>query len=54
MGFVGLAAGFLAGVLGIGGGMVVGPLLISYGVLPDCTTATSSFMIVFSSSIAIL
>ncbi|KAL7717470.1 Sulfite exporter TauE/SafE family protein [Entamoeba marina] len=45
-----LFAGVSAAYLGIGGGMVIGPLLLEIGMLPQVTTATSSFMINFTAS----
>ncbi|CAI5711613.1 unnamed protein product [Hyaloperonospora brassicae] len=44
------AAGIAAGLLGIGGGMVKGPLLLEMGLLPQVSSATSSSMILFTSS----
>ncbi|KAJ0401901.1 hypothetical protein P43SY_003518 [Pythium insidiosum] len=44
------AAGLAAGLLGIGGGMVKGPLLLEMGLLPQVASATSSSMILFTSS----
>ncbi|KAI9908255.1 hypothetical protein PsorP6_004412 [Peronosclerospora sorghi] len=44
------AAGIAAGLLGIGGGMVKSPLLIEMGLLPQVSSATSSSMILFTSS----
>ncbi|TMW60522.1 hypothetical protein Poli38472_000564 [Pythium oligandrum] len=44
------AAGLAAGLLGIGGGMVKGPLLLEMGLLPQVSSATSSSMILFTSS----
>uniref|UniRef100_K3W6R7 Membrane transporter protein n=1 Tax=Globisporangium ultimum (strain ATCC 200006 / CBS 805.95 / DAOM BR144) TaxID=431595 RepID=K3W6R7_GLOUD len=43
-------AGLAAGLLGIGGGMVKGPLLIEMGLHPQVASATSSSMILFTSS----
>ena len=43
-------AGVAAGLLGIGGGMVVGPLMLEMGMLPTVSAATSAFMILFTSS----
>ncbi|CAH0515318.1 unnamed protein product [Peronospora belbahrii] len=43
-------AGVAAGLLGIGGGMIKGPLLIEMGLLPQVSSATSSSMILFTSS----
>ena len=45
---VSVAAGILASLLGIGGGMILSPLMLSLGVLPEVTSATSTFMIVRS------
>lgn len=43
-------AGLLAGMLGLGAGMIKGPLLLEIGVDPQSTAATSSFMIFFTSA----
>ncbi|KAL0485863.1 sulfite exporter TauE/SafE family protein [Acrasis kona] len=45
-----LSAGIVAGLLGIGGGMITGPLLLELGMVPQVVTSTSSFMIFFTSS----
>ncbi|RMZ57649.1 hypothetical protein APUTEX25_001849 [Auxenochlorella protothecoides] len=42
-------AGLAAGVFGVGGGIVKGPLMLEMGVLPDVTAATSATMILFTS-----
>jgi len=47
---ISLIAGIAAGFLGIGAGIVIGPLLLEMGVLPQVATATSSYMILFTSS----
>ncbi len=49
-----LLAGVLAGMLGFGGGLIMGPLMLSLGVRPEQSAATSSFMILFTSSIAVI
>lgn len=41
-----IGAGLLAGFLGLGGGLITGPLLLELGAHPQVATATSSFMIV--------
>jgi uncharacterized membrane protein YfcA len=46
---VSLVAGCIASLLGIGGGMVLGPLMLQLNVLPEVTAATSSLIIFFSS-----
>ncbi|RLN59238.1 hypothetical protein BBJ29_003735 [Phytophthora kernoviae] len=43
-------AGVAAGLLGIGGGMVKGPIILEAGVLPVVQSATASYMILFTAS----
>ncbi|KAK1946950.1 Sulfite exporter TauE/SafE family protein 3 [Phytophthora citrophthora] len=43
-------AGVCAGLLGIGGGMVKGPIMLEMGILPGVQSATANFMILFTSS----
>lgn len=50
---ISLCAGLLSSLLGVGGGMLINPLLLELGVAPDCTAATSSLMILFTSISAI-
>jgi len=48
-------AGIVAGLIGIGGGMVLGPLMIVMGVHPSVSTATTATMILLtSSSVAVI
>ncbi|KAL2253264.1 UNVERIFIED_CONTAM: Sulfite exporter TauE/SafE family protein 2, partial [Sesamum indicum] len=47
-----LLAGVLGGIFGIGGGMLISPLLFQIGVQPEVTAATCSFMVLFSSSMS--
>ncbi|XP_016487533.1 sulfite exporter TauE/SafE family protein 2-like [Nicotiana tabacum] len=47
-----LLAGVLGGVFGIGGGMLISPLLIQVGIAPEVTAATCSFMVFFSSTMS--
>ncbi|KAL7142770.1 hypothetical protein ABFS83_08G146100 [Erythranthe nasuta] len=47
-----LLAGVLGGIFGIGGGMLISPLLIQIGMQPEVTAATCSFMVLFSSSMS--
>eukprot|EP00475_Leptophrys_vorax_P025859 TRINITY_DN36193_c0_g4_i1.p1 TRINITY_DN36193_c0_g4~~TRINITY_DN36193_c0_g4_i1.p1 ORF type:complete len:354 (+),score=25.80 TRINITY_DN36193_c0_g4_i1:147-1064(+) len=49
-----LVAGWMGGLLGIGGGMVMGPVLLELNVPPQVSSATSSFIVVFSSSLSVL
>ena len=45
-----LAAGVGAGLLGLGGGMVVGPLLLALDNLPAQVTATSAWVVLITAS----
>ncbi|KAL3938923.1 MAG: hypothetical protein SGBAC_006266 [Bacillariaceae sp.] len=45
-------AGFFAGMFGIGGGIVKGPLMLAMGVHPSVASASSACMILFTSSTA--
>ena len=47
-------AGILGGLLGIGGGMIVSPLLMELGVLPTVAAATSAMAVLITSSSATL
>jgi len=47
-------AGVCAGALGIAGGLIKGPLMVNWGLLPQAATTTAIFMIVFTSSSTIL
>ncbi|KAK8601086.1 hypothetical protein V6N13_059165 [Hibiscus sabdariffa] len=47
-----LMAGGLGGLFGIGGGMLISPLLLQVGVAPEVTAATCSFMVFFSSTMS--
>ncbi|KAK8664841.1 hypothetical protein V6N13_084614 [Hibiscus sabdariffa] len=49
---VALVAGGLGGVFGIGGGMLISPLLLQVGVDLKVTAATCSFMVFFSSTMS--
>jgi uncharacterized membrane protein YfcA len=50
-----LAAGTLAALCGIGGGMVMGPILLDLGVVPQVQSATTaSTLFVLSSSVALV
>lgn len=45
-------AGLVAGLFGVGGGIVKGPLMLEMGVLPDVAAATSATMIIFTAASA--
>ena len=47
----GIIAGVASGFLGIGGGMIKGPLLLSLGIEAEEMTATSTFLLLLTSSI---
>ena len=47
-----VAAGVLAGLLGVGGAMVTGPLMLEMAMIPRVSTATSSFLIIFTTGVA--
>eukprot|EP00585_Thalassiosira_rotula_P012520 CAMPEP_0196133442 /NCGR_PEP_ID=MMETSP0910-20130528/2667_1 /TAXON_ID=49265 /ORGANISM="Thalassiosira rotula, Strain GSO102" /LENGTH=597 /DNA_ID=CAMNT_0041393169 /DNA_START=120 /DNA_END=1913 /DNA_ORIENTATION=+ len=48
-------AGIVAGLIGIGGGMVLGPLMLVMGINPRVSTATTATMILLtSSSVAVM
>lgn len=46
---LGAVAGFVGGLLGVGGGNVIAPALIASGVEPRRASATTSFAVVFAS-----
>jgi uncharacterized membrane protein YfcA len=53
--FFTFVAGIVAGLIGIGGGMVLGPLMLVMGIHPRVSSATTATMIVLtSSSVAVL
>ncbi|CAH8275882.1 unnamed protein product [Arabidopsis lyrata] len=45
-------AGLLGGIFGIGGGMLISPLLLQSGIPPQITAATTSFMVFFSATMS--
>ncbi|OMJ85452.1 hypothetical protein SteCoe_13212 [Stentor coeruleus] len=51
---VAFGAGIAVGLLGLGGGNVIGPLLLGFGVRPEVSTISSLFTILLSSSTAAL
>lgn len=48
--FYAFVSGVMAGLLGIGGGLILGPLLLQLGLHPIVSTATSNFLVLFTSS----
>lgn len=49
MGLVGSIAGFLSGLLGVGGGLIISPLLIIAGYNPKKVAVITAFVVPFSS-----
>jgi uncharacterized membrane protein YfcA len=47
-----VVAGFLGGFLGIGGGIIMGPLLLELGMTPEGNQATTAMFVFLSSSLA--
>ena len=50
---ISLIAGILAGLLGIGGGILLSPTMLGMGVRPQVVTATSGFFIMQTSMISL-
>lgn len=48
-GAVGIVAGFMAGLLGVGGGNFILPMLVYLGFNPKKASATTAFIVIFSS-----
>ena len=48
--FIGFLAGFIAGVIGIGGGVVLGPILLDLGIHPIVGTVTTNMLVLITSS----
>ena len=48
-----LVGGILAGMIGIGGGMIIGPTMLDIGMNGQTTTATCGFFILFTSFISL-
>ncbi|CAA2992347.1 sulfite exporter family 3-like [Olea europaea subsp. europaea] len=51
---LGVLAGIVGGLLGIGGGAIMGPLFLELGVPPQVASATSTFSMMFSSSMSVV
>uniref|UniRef100_M4B456 RxLR effector candidate protein n=1 Tax=Hyaloperonospora arabidopsidis (strain Emoy2) TaxID=559515 RepID=M4B456_HYAAE len=45
-------AGVIAGLFGVGGGIVTGPLMIEMGIVPEVASATTALMVLYSSAAA--
>ena len=54
LGIAGFAVGFIGSIIGIGGAMIINPVLIRKNVKPEIMTALTTSMIVFTLSISTL
>eukprot|EP01018_Ginkgo_biloba_P002237 Gb_14529 [translate_table: standard] len=52
--FCGIMAGVVGGLLGLGGGFILGPLLLELGIPPQVSGATATFVMTFSSSMSVV
>ncbi|KAA8518647.1 hypothetical protein F0562_016121 [Nyssa sinensis] len=50
----GTLGGTVGGLLGSGGGFILGPLLLEFGVIPQVASATATFVMMFSSSLSVV
>ncbi|XP_075075040.1 sulfite exporter TauE/SafE family protein 3 isoform X2 [Nicotiana tabacum] len=50
----GILAGIVGGLLGLGGGFILGPLLLEQGIPPQVSSATATFVMTFSSSMSVI
>ncbi|KAF0899411.1 hypothetical protein E2562_019530 [Oryza meyeriana var. granulata] len=50
--FFGITAGVVAGLLGVGGGSILGPMFLDLGAPPQVASATATFSMMFSSSMS--
>lgn len=53
-GVISIGVGFLSGMIGIAGGLILIPIMLHFGIRPEQAAATSSFMIFFTASTAIM
>ncbi|XP_038898073.1 sulfite exporter TauE/SafE family protein 3-like isoform X1 [Benincasa hispida] len=51
---LGMSAGVVGGLLGVGGGSIMGPLFLELGVPPQVATASATFAMMFSSSMSVV
>ncbi|KAI4387317.1 hypothetical protein MLD38_005159 [Melastoma candidum] len=51
---LGIMAGMVGGLLGLGGGFILGPLFLELGILPRVASATSTFAMTLSSSMSVV
>ncbi|XP_074558470.1 sulfite exporter TauE/SafE family protein 3-like [Curcuma longa] len=51
---VGVLAGVVGGLLGLGGGFILGPVFLELGIPPQVSSATATFAMTFSSSMSVV
>ncbi|KAJ4834652.1 hypothetical protein Tsubulata_035072 [Turnera subulata] len=51
---IGVLAGIVGGMLGLGGGFILGPLFLEMGVPPQVSSATATFAMLFSASMSVI
>ncbi|XP_008792340.2 sulfite exporter TauE/SafE family protein 3-like [Phoenix dactylifera] len=51
---LGVLAGIVGGLLGLGGGFILGPLFLELGIPPQVSSATATFAMTFSSSMSVV
>ncbi|RVW25814.1 Sulfite exporter TauE/SafE family protein 3 [Vitis vinifera] len=51
---VGVLAGIVGGLLGLGGGFILGPLFLELGIPPQVSSATATFAMTFSASMSVV
>ncbi|CAN8287846.1 unnamed protein product [Cochlearia groenlandica] len=51
---LGVLAGVVGGLLGLGGGFIMGPLFLELGIPPQVSSATATFAMTFSSSMSVV
>jgi uncharacterized membrane protein YfcA len=49
-----VTAGIMGGLLGIGGGTIIGPFLLELGLPPQVSSATATFVMLFSASMSVV
>ncbi|CAK8568815.1 unnamed protein product [Lathyrus sativus] len=50
----GLLSGVIGGLLGLGGGFIISPLFLELGIPPQVSSATTTFIMIFSSSMCVV
>ncbi|XP_042405400.1 sulfite exporter TauE/SafE family protein 3-like [Zingiber officinale] len=51
---IGVLAGVVGGLLGLGGGFILGPVFLELGIPPQVSSATATFAMTFSSSMSVV